>query len=225
MRSFPYRLICFDVDGTLVGKTVFVWETLHERLGTDRAARRQAWDDFFAGRLAYADWFASDLALFRQCGPVTRQRLLAAIDTLELVPGAHQALAALRAAGMRLAVVSGSLNIVLEKFELGRYFDDVFLNELYFDSAGELTGSRPTPFDLDNKAGALDALTAKYGLALSETAFVGDNFNDLSIARRAGMALAFNSRCAELIACSRANLPGEDLREILPYLLGPAPRA
>ncbi len=219
MGSSPYRLVCFDVDGTLVGKTVFVWQTLHEQLGTDPVARKRAWHDFFEGRIAYAEWFESDIALFRQRGPVTRQRLLEAIDSLELVPGAHEALAELREAGLRLAVVSGSLNIVLEKFDLERYFDDVFVNELYFDGSGNLSGWRPTPFDLDNKSGALDWLVAKYELALSETAFVGDNFNDLSIARRAGISLAFNSSCDELIGCSRANLPGADLREILPHLL------
>jgi HAD superfamily phosphoserine phosphatase-like hydrolase len=220
MRSPPYRLVCFDVDGTLVGKTVFVWQTLHEQLGTDPVARKRAWEDFFAGRIAYAEWFECDIALFRQGGPVTRQRLLAAIASLELVPGAHEALTTLRDAGVLLAVVSGSLNIVLEKFDLVRHFDDVFVNELSFDAAGVLSSWRPTPFDLDNKAGALDWLTAKYQLGLAETAFVGDNFNDLSIARRAGLTLAFNSSCAELIDCAHANLPGHDLREILPHLLG-----
>jgi HAD superfamily PSPase-like hydrolase len=220
MSSPPYRLVCFDVDGTLVGKTVFVWETLHERLGTDRVARKQAWDDFFAGRISYAEWFECDIALFQQCGPVTRDGLLAAIASLELVPGAHEALTTLREAGVRLAVVSGSLNVVLEKFDLVRHFDDVFVNELSFDGAGTLTGWRPTPFDLDHKARALEQLAATYQLELAETAFVGDNFNDLSIARRAGLALAFNSRCQELIDCSHVNLPGADLREILPHLLG-----
>ena len=219
MSSLPYRLACFDVDGTLVGKTIFVWETLHDALGTDRDKRQQGWDDYFSGRIPYSQWFEHDIALFRERGEVTRQRLLEAMAPLELVDGVHEVLQTLRDAGLRLAVVSGSLNIVLEKFELADYFDDIFVNELFFDSRGSLIGWRPTPFDLERKAVALDWLVAKYGLALSQTVFVGDNFNDVSIARHAGKAIAFNSTCAELIECAAAHVPGGDLRDVLPHVL------
>lgn len=220
MSESPYRLVCFDVDGTLVGKTVFVWETLHERLGTDPAKRQQAWDDYFGGRITYSAWFEHDIALFRERGAVTRERLLDAMQGLELVEGVHEVLGELEAAGLRLAVVSGSLNLVLEKFDLDRYFDDVFINDLFFDGRGQLIGWRPTPFDIDRKAGALEWLLVKHGLERRQTVFVGDNFNDVSIARRAGKAIAFNSRCAELIECADANVPGTDLREVLPHILG-----
>ncbi|MBW2526804.1 MAG: HAD-IB family phosphatase [Deltaproteobacteria bacterium] len=220
MSPLPYRLACFDVDGTLVGKTVFVWETLHERLGTDPAARQRGWEDYFSGRIPYSAWFEHDIELFRGRGGETRERLLDAMQGLELVEGVHEVLGALRDAGLRLAVVSGSLNLVLEKFELDQYFDDVFINELFFDRAGALLGWRPTPFDIERKAGALDWLLAKYDLEPSQTVFVGDNFNDVSIAKRAGKAIAFNSTCDELIQCAAVNVPGTDLRDVLPHILG-----
>ncbi len=220
MSSLPYPLVCFDVDGTLVGKTVFLWETLHEALGTDRQQRKQGWDDYFGGRIPYSAWFEQDIALFRDRGPVTRQGLLEAMGGLRLNDGAHEMLSALKDAGVRLAVVSGSLNIVLEKFDLFDYFDDVFINELFFDGPGKLIGWRPTPFDIENKRGALDWLVAKYDLDLGETAFVGDNFNDVTIARHAGLGIAFNSTCEELIGCTAVQEPGADLRALLPHLLG-----
>jgi HAD superfamily phosphoserine phosphatase-like hydrolase len=220
MRSKPYPLVCFDVDGTLVGKTTFVWETLHDSLGTDRNKRQQGWDDYFAGRIPYSAWFESDIALFRERGAVTRGRLLEAIEGLRLLDGVHEVLETLKRAGLRIAVVSGSLNIVLEKFDLTGYFDDIFINELFFDRPGKLIGWRPTPFDVENKSGALDWLVAKYDLDLAQTAFVGDNFNDVSIARRAGLGIAFNSTCDELIDCTAVHEPGNDLRAVLPHLLG-----
>ncbi len=220
MSDFPYRLICFDVDGTLVGKTVFVWQTLHDRLGTDAVKRRQAYEDFSSGKISYGQWFDHDLELFREQGEVTRQRLLGAIAELELNPGAVEVLCRLKSAGLRLAVVSGSLNIVLEKLGILSYFDDVFINELFFGRDGRLVGTRPTPFDMDNKAGALDWLVAKHDLELSQTVFIGDNFNDVSIARRAGLAIAVGSTCEELIACSAVNIESDDLRALLPLILG-----
>lgn len=218
LGSSPYRLVCFDVDGTLVGKTIFVWETLHDHFQTDPALRKQAWDDYFGRRISYAQWFEWDIRLLRERG-ANRERLMQAIDRLELLPGVHETLAVLREAGLTLAVISGSLDIVLEHFGLEDYFDDILLNELYFDRQGELIGWRPTPFDIENKAAGLETLLAKHGLEPSQAAFVGDNFNDVSIARAAGLSLAFNSTCRELIEASDVRVEGDDLRAILPHIL------
>ena len=218
MRENSERLVCFDVDGTLVGKMIFVWQTLHEYFDTDAAQRKKAWDDYFAGRIIYSEWFEWDIRLLRERG-ANRQTMLAAIDGLELLNGVHETLSTIKDAGFRLAVVSGSLNIVLDKFDLAHYFDDVFLNELFFDKAGELIGWRPTPFDLENKAAGLDYLLAKYDLDRSRSVFVGDAFNDLSIARRAGTSIAINSTCQELIDCVTFNVEGDDLRGVLPHIL------
>ena len=35
-----YRLVCFDLDGTLVDNTIFIWQTLHEYFQTDREKGR-----------------------------------------------------------------------------------------------------------------------------------------------------------------------------------------
>ncbi|MBI4700060.1 MAG: HAD-IB family phosphatase [Deltaproteobacteria bacterium] len=218
MSQSRYRLVCFDVDGTLVGRTVFVWQTLHEHFATDAAERQKAWDDYFSGRVSYAQWFEHDIRLLRERG-ADRRRMLHAISALELVAGAHETLQALKDAGLVLAVISGSLNLVIEHFALGRYFDHVFVNELYFDREDRLIGWRPTPFDLESKAAGLEWLMGKHGLCAAETAFVGDNFNDLSIARRAGLGIAFGSKCEELVRACAVCVPGDDLRAILPHVL------
>ncbi|MBN1945710.1 MAG: HAD-IB family phosphatase [Bradymonadales bacterium] len=222
MSRNRYRLAAFDVDGTLVGSTVFVWQTLHDYLGTDAESRKKAWDDYFARRIPYSQWFEWDIRLFLEKG-ANRQRMLEAIDRLVLNRGVKETLETLKAAGMVLVVISGSLDIVLKRFDLERYFDDIFLNEVYFNRAGELIGWRPTPFDLENKAAGLEWLADKHGVALEQTVFVGDNFNDVSIARRAGLSIAFNSSCQELIDCSGVHIPGNDLREILPHICGDRP--
>ncbi len=219
MTSPRYRLACFDVDGTLVGKTVFVWQTLHDYFHTDPVQRKKAHDDYSAGRISYSQWFEWDIKLLLERG-ANQSRMQQAIGSLELLAGAHELLIALKRAGLLLAVISGSLNIVLDKFDLARHFDQVFLNELFFDRQGQIIGWRPTPFDMEKKAAGLEFLTAKYDLDIRETVFVGDNFNDLSIARRAGLAIAFNSSCDELIECCQVRIDSADLRDVLPHILG-----
>lgn len=217
MSSTPIRLVCFDVDGTLVGKTIFVWQTLHDFFRTDSKLRKRAYDDYFARRITYREWFDWDIRLLREKG-LNQTRMMEAIAGLELMTGARETLGALRDAGFLLAVVSGSLNPVLSKFDLERCFDDILINKLTFDDSGELVGSEPTPFDLEKKADGLDYLMKKYHLKREETAFVGDNFNDVSIAGRAGLSFAFNSTCKDLIDIASVVVEGTDLRAILPHL-------
>lgn len=211
------RLVCFDVDGTLVGHTIFVWQTLHDFFQTDPKLRKRAYDDYFAGRISYPEWFDWDIRLLRAKG-LNHARMMEAIDSLEMMTGARETLHDLRDAGYLLAVVSGSLNPVLSKFDLEEYFDDILINKLEFDASGELVAAEPTPFDLEKKAEGLDFLMEKYDLKREETAFVGDNFNDVSIAQRAGLSFAFNSTCKELIDVASVVVEGTDLRAILPHL-------
>ena len=100
-----YPLVCFDLDGTLVDDTIYIWKTLHETLETDPAARARASNDYFAGEISYAQWFEHDLALFRQAG-ATRGRLLEIIRELKPMPGARELLLHLRERGHILTVVS-----------------------------------------------------------------------------------------------------------------------
>ena len=63
-----FPLVCFDLDGTLVDDTVYIWSTLHEHFRTDAARRARAREDFYAGRISYTSWFQNDLELLDEAG-------------------------------------------------------------------------------------------------------------------------------------------------------------
>jgi len=213
-RDLEYPLVCFDLDGTLVDDTVFIWKTLHERFATDAAARRRAHDDHFAGRISYARWFETDLELLDRAG-ATRDGILRVLDDLRPMAGAGETLAELRRRGHRLAVISGSLDIVLEHLFPGQRFDHVLINRVVFAAGGRIAGGTPTPFDLEGKAAGLRELCRREGIATRQAAFVGDNVNDLWVAREAGLAIAFNCKSEELRRACHAEVAGRDLRGIL----------
>jgi phosphoserine phosphatase len=216
-RDLRYPLVCFDLDGTLVDDTVFIWQTLHERFGTDRAARRRARDDFFAGRIAYARWFETDLELLDRAG-ATKPAILLVLDDLRQMAGARETLAELRRRGHRLAVISGSLDIVLERVFPDLCFDHVLINRIRFNADGRIEGGTPTSYDLEHKAAGLRELCRREGIGTDRTAFVGDNVNDLWIAREAGLSIAFNCKSGELRRACGAEVREKDLRGILPLL-------
>lgn len=214
----PYDLVVFDLDGTLIQGTVFIWQTLHDTFGTDRERRRQAKDDFFAGRISYQAWFDHDLVLLREAG-ATEVRMRDALAAIHPTPGAPETLAALHEAGVRTAILSGSLDLVLEHFYRDVPFAEVLINRIHFDDLGHIAGGVHTPYDVDQKGAGLHEIARRQGVDLARTAFVGDNFNDVSAAREAGLAIAFNPRSDELAASASVVVGDPDLRAILQYLL------
>jgi phosphoserine phosphatase len=217
-----YPLVCFDLDGTLVDKTVYIWQTLHDHFRTDASRRVAARDAFFAGRITYEAWFDNDIDLLRAAG-ADRASMTALIRSLPVMPGAPETLDTLRRGGAKVAVVSGSVDLVVETLFPEQRFDGLLINRLWFADDGRLAGGEPTQYDMDRKADGLRSLARRFGVRERDVAFVGDNANDLAIARAAGFAVAFNCKSLELAAVADVVVAEHDLRAVLPFLLNGAP--
>jgi phosphoserine phosphatase len=205
-------LIAFDVDGTLVdhpqGKVI--WELLNKRFAGDDEINMVRYRDYKAGRIDYATWVALDVESWIAAG-ATRAQVRETVLSLRPTEGARETLRRLREKGYRLAVISGTLDVVLDEFFPAHPFTQVFTNRLHFDSDGLLSGWEATPFDMDGKARALEHLANLYHLPVSRCAFVGDNVNDLGVARIAGYTVAFNPKCAELEELAHVVVRSESL--------------
>jgi HAD superfamily phosphoserine phosphatase-like hydrolase len=217
MSELRFPLVCFDLDGTLVDDTVYIWKTLHEAFETDEAARQQAHDDFFGGIISYRDWFEHDLKLLSLAG-ATRQRMEELLSTLKPMDGAHEVLAELQGRGHKVAIISGSLDIVVDHIFGQHSFDHVLINKLHFTSEGFIDGGEPTPYDLAGKAEGLRELARREGLTPEQVAFVGDNENDIWIAQAAGRAIAFNCKSDKLRQLCHVEVRAKDLRQVLEHL-------
>jgi phosphoserine phosphatase len=209
--------VCFDLDGTLVDDTVYIWSTFHEHFRTDQAARRRARQDFYDGRITYRDWFDADIALLDAAG-ACRESMRTLVATLPVMPGAREALAELRERGHRIGIISGSVSLVVETLFPEEVFDHVLINRLDFDSSGRLVGGTPTAYDLERKADGLVELARREGLGADRVAFVGDNDNDVAVARVAGRAIAFNCKSGELARVAHVVVTDHDLRAVVPHL-------
>ena len=214
-----FDLVAFDVDGTLVEhpEEKTVWEVLNARFVGSDDLNRERYADYRAGRLSYAEWVALDVVGWRDAG-ATRESMLDALGPLRLVDGARETLDALKGDGVRLAVISGTLDFLLDALFPDHPFDEVYCNRLVFDGDGAIGHWHATPFDMEGKAVALRAIAMREGIPLARCAFVGDHANDLAAARLAGLAVAFNPKDAELEAAAGAVVRSRDLRDVLPYL-------
>jgi len=214
------QLVCFDLDGTLVDNTVYVWSTLHDHFGSDPVRRRRAHDDHRDGRISYEAWFHTDLELLAERG-ADRTGLLRALDALVPAEGAMETLCALKTRGYKLGLISGSLGIVLERFFPDAPFDHVFINQVHFDPQGRIAGGVATRYDLAGKAQGLAELACSEGLTADGCAFVGDNVNDLDVMRAAGFSVGVNVKHPRVAEAADVVLEGRDLRGLLPLFPGP----
>jgi phosphoserine phosphatase len=217
--SRRFDLVAFDVDGTLVhhpeDKTV--WEVLNHRFTGSDDQNADRWRLYKEGKLSYAEWVALDIGSWRDAG-ATREVMRDSLEGLTLVEGARETLDALKAQGTRLAVISGTLDFLLDALFPDHPFDEVYTNRLVFDGEGRISHWHATPFDMEGKGIALRSIALREDIPLARCAFVGDHANDLEAARLAGFSIAFNPKSAELEAAASAVVRSRDLRDILPYL-------
>jgi len=215
-----YKLVCFDVDGTLIDNVTFSWQIFHEYFQTDKHRREDAKNKFFSGKITYKQWAEHDIELWRERN-AKKENFFKAIEHLKLMEGAIETLNEIKKNGLKLAIISGTINIVLEKFipNYEEFFDDVFLSKIYFNENGNISKIDATEFDMDGKALALKKIVEKEKINLKECVFVGDYLNDKKIMQAVGLAIAFNCNHDELRKVADVCIDKKDLREILKYIL------
>ena len=215
-----YKLVCFDVDGTLIDNVKFSWKIFHEYFQVDQKRRENAKNDFLNGKISYLQWANHDIGLWKEKN-AKKEDFLKAIEPLKLMEGAMETLQELKKNNLKLAVISGSLNIVLEKFipNYNEIFDDVFLSRIYFDENGNIVKVEATEFDMEKKAEALKQIAEREKISLKECVFVGDYLNDRKVIQEAGLGIAFNCEKEELKKLADIVIEKKDLREVLKYIL------
>ncbi|MDP7244854.1 MAG: HAD family phosphatase [Flavobacteriales bacterium] len=215
-----YKLVCFDVDGTLIDNVKFSWQIFHDYFQTDKHRREDAKNKFLNGKISYLEWANHDINLWKEKN-AKKKDFFKAIENLRLMNGAMETLRELKNNNIKLAIVSGSVNVVLEKFipDYNEFFDDVFLSRIYFDEEGSILKVEATEFDMEKKAEALKQIAEREKIKLEECVFVGDYLNDMKIIQDAGLGIAFNCQHDKLKEVADVVIEKKDLREVLKYIL------
>lgn len=217
--SRRYDLVCFDVDGTLVRHPTdkVIWEILNLRFTGSDAINQERYRMYRAGEITYEDWVRLDVGGWIEVG-AKRDAVIEAVREFECYDGALETVWELKRRGAWLAVVSGTLDVVLDTLFPDHPFDDVFTNKLRFDDDGTLVGWDATPFDLEGKPDAIRELARRHGIGTDRVAFVGDGENDVPVIGVAGLVVAFNPRSEALEAGADHVLKNENMKRLLEIL-------
>ena len=213
-----FKLVCFDVDGTLIDNLEYSWKLFHDFFQTDKHQREDARNKFFKGEISYLEWAEHDIGMWKEVN-AKKDDFFKAIDEsdIKVMDGALETLKILKEKDLKLAIISGSINVILEKLipDYEKIFDYIFFSKIFFDEKGEISEVDATEYDMDGKAEALRIICKKEKISLSDCVFIGDHFNDVKICKEAGLGIAFNCKSDKLREVANVEIKKNDLRDVL----------
>lgn len=199
------RLICFDVDSTLITGEVIEMLAAHAGREAEVAAVTER---AMRGELDFAQSLHERVKALAGL-PVS---VLAEVsNSIELTPGARTTIRTLKRLGYKCGAVSGGFIQILQPLAEDLGLDYYKANTLEIED-GKLTGRVVgAVVDRKEKARSLKAFAEASGLQLHQTVAVGDGANDIDMLSVAGLGIAFNAKPAlKAVADTSVNVPFMD---------------
>ena len=207
------RLICFDMDSTLIQTEVIDELAMRAGVGdkvkeiTERAMR---------GEIDFKESFTERVALLKGLDSRVMQDIA---EHLPITEGVDRLMYVLKRYGYKIAILSGGFTYFGEYLQKKYGIDYVYANELEIDENGILTGRYLGDIvDGRRKAELLRLIAQVEKVDMAQTIAVGDGANDLPMLGEAGLGIAFHAK-PRVVANAKQSINTIGLDGVL-YFLG-----
>ncbi|MBJ9902781.1 phosphoserine phosphatase SerB [Acinetobacter bereziniae] len=182
------RLVCFDMDSTLIEQEVI--DELAKEAGVgDKVA--EITELAMQGELDFQQSFRARVALLKGLDAEVLPKIAARLTITE---GAERLISTLKSLGYKTAILSGGFQYFAEYLQEKLGIDEVHANILDVEN-GQVTGEvKGHIVDGARKAYLLTELAEKMGISPEQAIAVGDGANDLPMLSIAGLGVAFRAK-------------------------------
>ena len=206
------RLICFDMDSTLIETEVIDELAIRAGVGDQVKAITEA---AMRGEIDFCESFRQRCALLKGLDVSVMQEIA---ENLPITEGVDRLMRILKKVGFKIAILSGGFtyfgNFLKQKYNI----DYVYANELEIEY-GKLTGNHVGDIvDGKRKAELLRLIAQVENVDIRQTVAVGDGANDLPMISIAGLGIAFHAK-PKVKATAKQSISTIGLDGIL-YFLG-----
>ena len=207
------RLICFDMDSTLIQTECI--DELADRAGVG-AEVRAITESAMRGEIDFKESFTRRVALLKGLDSSVLEDIAAKMPITE---GVDRLMFVLKSCGYKIAILSGGFTYFGEYLQRKYGIDYVYANELEIDEDGKLTGRyKGEIVDGHRKAELLKLIAQVEKVNLAQTIAVGDGANDLPMLSEAGLGIAFHAK-PRVVANAKQSINTIGLDGVL-YFLG-----
>lgn len=182
------RLVCFDMDSTLIQTEVIVELAKRHKVGEEVHKITEA---AMRGEIDFQESFKRRIRLLKGLEETVLKEIA---ETLPITEGAEKLIRDLKRLGYKIAVLSGGFTYFGEYLKKLLGIDYVYANELEIKE-GRLTGRHVGEIvDGERKALLLKELAKKENIQLEQVIAVGDGANDLPMLKLAGLGIAYHAK-------------------------------
>lgn len=182
------RLVCFDMDSTLIEHEVI--DELAKAAGVGEQVA-EITERAMQGELDFIQSFEARVALLKGLDASVLESIA---QSLKLTEGAEHLMRTLKALGYKTAILSGGFTYFGEYLQRKLGIDYVHANALEIEN-GKVTGRVVgRVVDGQRKAELLREIASKEGVNLEQVIAVGDGANDLPMLSIAGLGIAFRAK-------------------------------
>lgn len=183
------RLICFDMDSTLIRTEVI--DELADRAGVGPQVRAIT-ESAMRGEIDFCESFTRRVALLKGLDVSVMKEIA---DNLPITEGVEKLMSVLKRSGYKTAILSGGFTYFGQSLKNRFGFDYVYANELEIGPDGKLTGRYVGDIvDGKRKRELLKLLAQVENIDIAQTIAVGDGANDLPMLSEAGLGIAFHAK-------------------------------
>ncbi len=206
------RLICFDMDSTLIRTEVI--DELAERAGVG-AQVSEITEQAMRGEIDFTESFKQRVALLKGLDESVMKDIA---ENLPITEGLERVMTILKRVGFKTAILSGGFTYFGNYLKQRFGFDYVYANELEIED-GRLTGNHLGQIvDGERKAELLRLLCQFENIDIAQSIAVGDGANDLPMLNLAGLGIAFHAK-PKVVATAKQSISTIGLDGIL-YFVG-----